>query len=63
MIRRALGANSSQFVSRIGDADRTKCGESPRATRCSFFPLDGGEGTGMDPPNPVLCLDFPAIER
>src|ERR1035437_3291919 len=30
MIRRALGVNSGQFTSRLGDADRTKCGEVQR---------------------------------
>ena len=42
MIRRALGVNSGRFVSRIRDGDRTRCGESARATRHGFSHSSGG---------------------
>ena len=42
MIKRALGVNSGRFVSRIRDGDRTRCGESARATRHGFSHSSGG---------------------
>jgi hypothetical protein len=49
MIRRALGVNSGQFASRIGDGDRTRCGELPRRVAIAL-PTARSVGVASDKP-------------
>jgi hypothetical protein len=50
MIRQALGVNSGQFASRIGDGDRTRCGEVLRRVAIPL-PTARSLGAASDKPH------------